>query len=338
MITEELTDAQIAERLQAIVAPEPEFSVPENEPSQATRDTTYRFVRPLTEAADNLIEYLQNSDGRIMTGLREIDLMTRGFGPGELVYVTGYTHSGKTQLFLTTVLNNRDRRFVLFTPDESAEDVLTKLVCMRTRSNAERMEERVKNGDKEACARIRRVAREDFRNLLVIDQSLSLSDMSIAVLEAEGYWGGPVDAVGFDYLELLRCDESEVEKKSQALKGWAVGQPFPTICLHQGSRGNSSGGQALTMRSMKYGGEQEAIFVLGVRRQRDDEDLDEYTRAQLADTVDISVIKNKRPPSKKGEHTFYMDPECGIILALDARANGPMTSASQARQRSLDDF
>lgn len=290
---------------------------------------TYRYVRPLTEAADNLIDYLVNSDGRIMTGLREIDLMTRGFGPGELAYITGYTHSGKTQLFLQTVLNNRDRRFVLFTPDESAEDVLTKLVCMRTRSNAERIEERVKNGDKEAMARIRRVAREDFRNLLVIDQSLTLSDMSEAVREATAYWGADVECVGFDYLELLRCDESEVDKKSQALKGWAVGQPFPTLCLHQGSRGNSAGGQALSMRAMKYGGEQEAIFVLGVRRERDDDDLDEYTRQSVADNVSISVIKNKRPPSKKGEHVFHMDPDCGVILPLDHRA---MTSAAQARQ------
>jgi hypothetical protein len=130
--------------------------------------------------------------------------------------------------------------------------------------------------------------------------------------------------VCIDYLELLRCDDTEVEKKAQALKGWAIGQAFPTICIHQGSRGNSAGGQKLTMRSMKYGGEAEATFVIGVRRQRDDEDLDEYTRQALADTVDISVIKSKRPPSKLGEFTFYMDPDSGYVLPLADKPSVPV--------------
>lgn len=276
----------------------------------------YRFVRPLTEAADSLIEYLQNSDGRIMLGLPEVDVITRGFGPGELIYITGYTHSGKTQVFLTAVCNNRDRRWVLFTMDEPAELVLTKLVCMRSGSNAERLEERVKAGDHEAINKVRRIAREDFRNLIVVDQSMTLSDMTVAIEEAKHYWGEPVDAIGIDYLELLRCDDSEVEKKSQALKGWALGQNCPVICLHQGSRGNSAGGQRLTMRSMKYGGEQEAIMVIGVRRQRDDEDLDGHERLRHADTVNVSVIKNKRPPSKIGEWEFFMDPACGLIMPM----------------------
>lgn len=289
----------------------------------------YKFVRPLTEAADSLIDFFQNSDGRVMLGLAEIDLLTRGFGPGELVLITGYTHSGKTQVFLTMVCNNRDRKGILFSMDEPAELVLTKLVCMRTGSNAERLEERVRGGDPQACERVRRIAREDFANLLVIDQSMLRRDMSDTVKEAEDYWGAPVEFVGMDYLELFaRAESCDVEEASQQLKGWALGcggseSEFPTVVLHQGSRGNSAGGQALTMRSMKYGGEQEAIFVLGVRRQRDNEDLDDHERLRHADTVDISVLKNKRPPSKKGEHTFYMEPTSGMILPLSHRPEPP---------------
>lgn len=280
---------------------------------------SYRYVKPLSDAADSLITYLQNVDGRFLLGLREIDLMTRGFGPGELVYLLGYTHSGKTQVALTGVLHNRDKRILLFTADEPAELVLTKLLCMTTRSNAERMEERVKAGDQTATDKIRRLAREDLKNLIVVDQWMSRGQMSDAVKEAEDWWGAPVDAVFMDYLELFaRAEGLDVEAASQQLKGWAMAHAFPTICIHQGSRGHSGGGQELKMNSGKYGGEQEAIIQIGVRRQRDNEDLDDFERQRHENTVSVSILKNKRPPSKRGECDYYLCPESGLILPWEA--------------------
>lgn len=275
----------------------------------------YRFVRPLIHAADSLIMYLQNTEGRFMTGLREIDLMTRGLGPGELAYITGYTHSGKTQVFLTAVLNNRDRPVVLVTIDETAEQVLTKIVCMLTRSNAERLEERVKDNDQAAIDRVRRIAREDLSNLIVVDGGMHLRDVSTVIAEAEDHWGQPVAALGIDYLDLLKTDDTDVEGKSQTLKAWVTSQTFPTLCIHQGSRGNSGGGKRLAMNAMKYGGEAEATFVLGVRRLRDDPDYEGDRTVQ--DTVEVSLIKNKRPPSRIGEFTYYLDPNCGLVLPLE---------------------
>lgn len=252
-----------------------------------------------------------------MLGLSEIDMLTRGFGPGELIYIAGYTHSGKTQVALTAVVNNRDRRFVLYTMDEPAELVLTKLACMITGSNAERMEERIKSGDETAKAKLRRLANEDFANLIIVDQSMTRSQMTDGIKEAEDYWQEPVDCAMIDYLELFgNAEGMNVEEASQQLKGWAMCQDFPVVAIHQGSRGNSGKGQVLGMNAMKYGGEQEAIMVIGVRRQRDNEDLDDYDRMRHKDTVSVSVIKNKRPPSKRGEYDYFMDPDCGLVLPL----------------------
>lgn len=329
MTVVELSEDEISERLARLQGDSDgdgsleglsHVSFPQDGPTSAIPTNRYRFVRPLSEAADSLIDFMQNSDGRLMLGLPEIDLLTRGFGPGELIYITGYTHSGKTQVALTAIVNNRDRRFVVFTMDEPVELVLTKLVCARTGSNAERLEERIKANDAEAIARVRRIAAEDFSNVIVIDQSMTLDKMSAAIKEAEDYWGAPVDCAMIDYLELMGNAEGvDVEEASQKLKGWVMSHDFPTICLHQGSRGNSAGGQRLTLRSMKYAGEQEAIMVLGVRRKRDDEDLDDYERLREANTVEISILKNKRPPSKIGESTFYMEPASGLVLPLSHR-------------------
>lgn len=249
-----------------------------------------------------------------MFGLPQLDQMTRGIGKGELAFVTGYTHSGKTQAFLSAVVNNRDRRIVLVTMDETAEQVLTKLVCMVTGSNAERLEERVRDRDQTAIDRVRRIARDEFANLIVVDGGMRLDDLGIVLAEAQQHWDAPAECLGLDYLELLKTDDANLEQKAQALKSWVVAHDVPVLCIHQGSRGNSGGGQKLAMNAMKYAGEAEATFVIGVRRLRDDPDMAD--NPNVADTVEISLIKNKRPPSRKGEFSFHLDPNCGLITEL----------------------
>jgi hypothetical protein len=85
---------------------------------------------------------------------------------------------------------------------------------------------------------------------------------------------------------------------------------------------------------MRYGGETEAIMVLEVYRRRDDESLDEVDRRRFANSVTVSVAKNKRPPSKRGEVDLYIHPENGSIRPLrdeDMLTFGvPVTTAEDA--------
>lgn len=284
----------------------------------ATRD--YRFVRPLAGNADEgLIETVQNTEGRFMFGLTEIDARIRGVGPGEFCLIVGFAHSGKTQVVLQAIINNPGARVLMFTPDEVAELVLMKLVCMKHGLNAEELEHRLKAGDPEAETLVRRSARVDFRNLIVLDEPLTLGDMTQALAEAEDFWGDEANAVIFDYLNLLRTDADNVEGKSESLKEWTKTVRRPVICLHQAGRGAAGKGEPITLTSSKYGGEQEAIFLIGVRRKRDDESLDEWERRQHDNTVSLSVVKNKRPPSKKTpvegvDH--FLCPDTGVIRPL----------------------
>lgn len=353
LINHDLTNEELAARLAAITSPTLDYITGDGpEPANlemvraAVADRRiedsaeanlvaverYRYVRPFGASADALVDYLQNPEGRFMLGLREIDVMTRGFGRGELCYVTGFAHSGKTQLFLTGLVNNRHRPIVLFTLDEPSELVLAKLVSLVKGWNFEWVEERVKANDRDVIRELKDVAATDFANLIVVDESLSLAQMSDAMKEAEDYLGRKVDAVGIDYLDLLR-DGEDTEGKSQAVKRWTKDHDVATICVHQGGKGESSKGQPITLATMRFGGHAEAIFVLGVRRKRDDESLDGYERAQHKDTVSISVVKNKRPPSKKGEHDFLLDPDSGIIRPIPERPPVGMAAALQARAR-----
>lgn len=278
----------------------------------------YRYVRPLTTAAEGLLAYMSNEEGRLMTGIHELDVMTRGFGRGELVMVTGRAHSGKTQIVLNAIVNNPNKRIILFTPDEVSELVLSKLVSIKHGINAEDVERRVKAGDQVTIDLVKRTATHDFRNLIVIDESLTLRQCADALAEAQDYWGDEAEMVAFDYLELLPGDDGSdgVVGKAQAVKRWTKNANVPVMCLHQASRSSGNRGQAAGMNAMRYGGESEAIFVIEAYRKREDESMDDFDRRRHANTLSINLAKNKRPPSKVGMFDVFMDPATGAVRSL----------------------
>lgn len=280
----------------------------------------YRHVKPLTLAADGLIEYMSNPEGRFMSGITELDAMTRGFGRGELCLTIGRPHSGKTQLILNMMINNlRNKRIILFTPDEVSELVLSKLVSIKYGINAEEIEKRVKEGDRATVDLVKKAAAVDFRNLIVIDESLSFRGMTDAFNEAQDYWGESCDLVVVDYLELLPGDlegGEGVVAKAQGMKRWTKNANVPVVCLHQASRSSGARGQAAGMSAARFGGEAESIFMIEVFRKREDEAMDDFDRRRHANTLSINLAKNKRPPSKVGMFDVFLDPATGLVRAL----------------------
>lgn len=288
--------------------------------ADAAPSTNYRWVKTLGEsgAVDGLVEALQNPDGRFMWGIRDIDMLMRGVGPGELCLLTGMAHSGKTQLLMQAICNQPRGRFILFTLDEVTELVLLKLAAVMRGLDPEQVEKRVAEGDTEMIATLRDVASNDFPNLVVIDDSVDYDDMRRALMECEEFWGGPAHGVFMDYVELIggNGDHDGVVWKLQEAKRFAKDTKRPCVFIHQGKRGDGSRGQAHGMSGMRYGGENEATFVVEVFRRSQDEKMDAFEREAHENTVTINVCKNKRPPSKTGIMDLFMHPFSGAIRPL----------------------
>lgn len=288
------------------------------EERRAVPQAEYTYVRPFARAADELIDVVQNAEGRWLFGIPDIDTRVRGVGRGELMYVTGEAHSGKTQVVLQSVVNNPGARVVIFTPDEVDTLILMKLVGITHGVNAEILEQQIRAGSETYVEMVRTVAASTFANLIVVDDALGFEAMSVALAEAEHHWGAPADCVIVDFLELLpgSADTDGVQSKSQDLKRWTKNHDVPMICIHQASRSSGKRGQARGMRAMRYGGENDAIFVLEVFRKAEDEELEEVERERLKNTVTVNIAKNKRPPSRKGQFDLYLDPECGLVRPI----------------------
>jgi hypothetical protein len=281
----------------------------------APKPRRYRYIHPFSEAADDLIDLCVNTEGRWMFGMPAIDAMVRGVSPGDLMYITGRSHSGKTQVCLQSLANNPGARVMFFTPDEVDVMILTKLVALVRGIDGESLERKIREGDEATIDAVVRTAKDDFKNLIVIDEALTFDQMTMALNEAEEHWGAPANVVFYDFLELSPEGEN-VNDKSKKMKLWAKGVERPTIVLRQNSRSSGNRGQAAGLSGMSYGGENEAIFVLEVYRKLEDTTLEEWERDQIRDTVTINVAKNKRPPCKKGEVDMYMNPDTGAVRGL----------------------
>lgn len=295
----------------------------------------YKYARPLSVAAYDLIESMSDDSRRLNFGLDALDAAVRGVARGELAYVTGKAHSGKTQLILHAVRSQPEKRLLYCTPDEVSELVLTKLIALVHGINAEELERRVKGGDRNARRLIRMTAETTFANLAINDQALTFRQMGEALDEAQEQWGEACDGVIVDYLDLLpgEADYNGTKGKSVGLKRWTKEHEVPTICVHQPKRGGSVRGDLIGMDDMNQGGETEATFVLGVYRKRDDRTLAWDERARHANTLSVNLDKNKRPPCITGSFDFYMDSQSGRLRELrggDQVMPGDPLSASEA--------
>lgn len=333
-MTQALSKEDIADRVAAL-RESADDRVIERAEVQARSTDGYRYVRRFSDAYGSVIDVLESQDSRLMTGLSEIDFLTRGFGPKELILFAGFSHAGKTQLVNTMILNNRDRRILFFSMDDPREMILIKLACMLSGDSAEVLERKIRAHDAAAKTGLRAAATDHFRNLVVVDDSLGLAAMDVAIEEATDLWGAPPELIVVDYLGSMRSDgggESDdggIKQKASALKRWVKDKPFPTVCVHQNTRSNGGPGQPITITSIAFGGEQEATMIVGVRRKRDDADADDFVRRNHANTVTLHVVKNKRPPGKMTPPEgvdLYMEPDTGVIRKLrDTDTTGPKT-------------
>jgi hypothetical protein len=251
---------------------------------------------------------------RIMLGQPEFDAEIRGISAGHLLNVQGFSHSGKTQWLANKVIRtNKHRRILMMTPDEPAPLVLAKLAAIESGVPARELEQRAAVGDVDTIKLLRRVAAEDYRNLIVVHEPLTPTVMRQAFDEASDVWGAEPELVIVDFLDLLQHGDN-VMGKFDFVKSFGIERKTRMCVIHQTSRGKGAGGQKMTIDSGSYGGETHATFMIGVRRKKSaiearlnelegrDTDAACAERADLTRdlmihkyTITVNTVKNKRP-------------------------------------------
>jgi len=284
----------------------------------APADMPRRFALT-TAVVDNLIGFIRNPAERWYLGFPEIDLATRGIGRGEVLLVLGRSHTGKSQMLLnsivTNLVNDPGAHVVIFAMDEPRELVAMKLFCLLQGRSSTEVEELIKHNDKDILEQLARAAKEELSRVAIVDEPIDLPTMADAMDEARDLWGCDPSFCMIDYLELLPggdADATGVTSKAQAVKRWAKQQRVPLALVHQSGRGAGERGRAAGISAGRYGGEQEAIFVIEVYRKKDRYDLSDWETKYHDNSINMNLCKNKRT-ARLIDQTYYLDPECGHV-------------------------
>jgi len=254
-------------------------------------------------------------------GLPEIDTALGGGLRAGLHLLVGFQHNGKTQLLLRLLWENRDKPMCLFSPDEAAEQVMFKLISLATATP-------LADVIPKTASWKRGIIQEHFPLLAIDDEKRSKYDTITYMSEAEQYFQQEIKLCAYDYMGYLASSRGEdfggsMQKAANIAKDLARDTRIPWLMLHQANRSASKGGQ-LSASSLSYGGEQQAVSILTVRRPQPS-DPNMTTRDQLQEEhqplLTVGLIKNKATYSYLGgfqgnEVRYAIEKSSGMVRPI----------------------
>jgi len=201
----------------------------------------------LIDVYDN-IELLHNRKGDttgVPTGFRDLDRITSGFQPNDLIIIAARPSVGKTAFALNVAQNvavNTDENVAIFSLEMGADQLVSRMLCAEGNIDAQRL----RTGNLEA---------EDWSKLTMAMGSLS--NAGIFIDDSAGIRVGEIRSkcrrlkqehglgmIMIDYLQLISGSsrnqdnrQQEVSEISRSLKALARELSVPVIALSQLSRG-----------------------------------------------------------------------------------------------------
>jgi len=276
------------------------------------------LVHDVIETVEKLYQRKSHVTG-ISTGFTELDTMTSGFQPANLIIIAGRPSMGKTSFALNIAehVAIRDKKPVaLFSLEMSREELMFRLLCSQARVNSHQ----VRRGylEKKYWNTLTAAASSLSESPIYIDDTSSLSVLEMRArarrLAAElAAKGTPLSMILVDYLQLMRgmgkieSRQQEISEISRSLKGLARDLRVPVIALSQLSRRPEEKGREgrPQLSDLRESGalEQDADLVAFIFREEmyKPQDLDVQGKAK------ITIAKQRNGPTGEFELTFIKE-------------------------------
>jgi len=181
----------------------------------------------------------------VPSGFADLDELTSGFQPSDLIILAGRPAMGKTSLALTMARHiafEAGGSVAIFTLEMSKEQITTRLLC----SDAKVSNSRVRSGKllESDLPRLVDAAAKMSPSKLYIDETPAISVLEMRAKARRLHREHPLSVVMVDYLQLMQGSkrtserrEQEISEISAALKGLAKELSVPVIALSQLNRG-----------------------------------------------------------------------------------------------------
>ncbi|GJM26918.1 MAG: hypothetical protein DHS20C16_33330 [Phycisphaerae bacterium] len=264
------------------------------------------LVRPIYQ---RMIDGDHHDLAGVPSGFSELDELTTGFQPGDLIVIAARPSMGKTALALNIAEHMtavEKRPAVFFSMEMSCEQVAQRMLCSRGRIDAQRFRKRMLNSEEkrdfaETCAEFEQAP-------LYVDDTPGMSPMELRAKARRLKAQKNIDAVLVDYLQLMHVPGSEsrqqeVAEISRGLKALGRELNVPILAMAQLNRMvEGRTGNEPRMSDLRESGaiEQDADVVILIHREeyykRDD--------PSLKGKADLIIAKQRNGPTGKITLTF----------------------------------
>jgi replicative DNA helicase len=204
---------------------------------------------PIKEVVKKSIEVIENLYERreMVTGVsshyRDLDKLTAGFQPSDLIIIAGRPSMGKTAFALNIARNSAVESRVpvgIFSLEMSKEQLAMRLLCAEARVSSQKL----RSGflGKDECAKLITAAGHFSEAPILIDDTPAISTLELRAKARRMKADRDVGMIMVDYLQLMRgrsgADnrEQEISDISRSLKALAKELNIPVVALSQLNR------------------------------------------------------------------------------------------------------
>lgn len=276
---------------------------------------------------DKITKLYENKAGLtgLPTGFRDLDRMTSGLQPSDLILVAARPSMGKTAFTLNIAQNvgvRRHKTVAFFSLEMSQEQLVQRLLCQIAHIDSQKLRTGQLNSDEE-WTRLTDACDKLYESPIYIDDTpgISVAEMRSKARRLKSEHG--LDLIIVDYLQLMQgrnaeSRQQEISEISRSLKALARELKVPLIALSQLSRSVESRQDKRPMLSdLRESGalEQDADIVSFLYRE-------DYYDKETENQHITEVILAKHRNGPVGSVKLYFKNEFTLFLNLDTQHEG----------------
>ncbi len=279
------------------------------------------FREPIQQAMEQIQKMLSREevDG-VLSGYPDLDALTNGFKPGEMIVLAARPSVGKTSLAMNIVENMafaqlkepEPKHALVFSLEMSATSLAMRLICGRARVNMNDL--RKGFVPKSKAESLHKTSREFQQAALWVDDTSGLTINQIRAKARRLKMRRNLDLIVVDYLQLISADgrmqsrENQIADISRGLKSMAKELDVPVLVLSQLNRDSEKEKRDPRLSDLRESGaiEQDADVVMLLGKHRKGEDVremdagsDEDTQGEDFEPIVLILAKQRNGPTGK---------------------------------------
>lgn len=303
--------------------------------AKTRRTTEFRTIRDVLDKTKNDLELLAKNKGKITgltTGLRDLDNITEGLHPTQLVIIAARPAVGKTAFALNVAAaaaRSTKKNIAIFSLEMPAEQLVIRMLSSLGQIDSKKLQ-------------TGRLENEDYRRL---NEAISqLEDTHIYFHDAGGITANEIQAkcrrlaaqgdglglVVIDYLQLIESSnryagarQQEVSEISRKLKTMALELEVPVIALSQLSRGvEKREDKKPVLSDLRESGaiEQDADIVAALHAP-ENPDGGEVSDDSIPSPIQLIILKHRNGPTGTIDMLFKKKTSTFLALRKDGGNN-----------------